>query len=126
MMVLRILIAMLILSYGNVEAQTLRAGEAIEKIQHRYAASPPPNTVDMMKEGEANTTVRGIGAGCVDTMDVLRESVGRGDNLIITHEPTFYNHLDDRRLFLDDPVYKEKLAYIEQHHLVVFRLHDEI
>jgi hypothetical protein len=44
MMVLRILMAMLMLSYGNVQAQTLRAGEAIEKIQHRYAAAPPPNT----------------------------------------------------------------------------------
>lgn len=126
MMVLRILMAMLMLSYGNVEAQTLRAGEAIEKIQHRYAAAPPPNTVDTIKAGDPNTTVTGIVTTFLDTMDVLREAVRRGDNLIITHEPTFYNHLDDRRLFLDDPVYKEKLAYIEQHHLVVFRLHDEI
>jgi putative NIF3 family GTP cyclohydrolase 1 type 2 len=126
MVVLRILMAMLMLSYGNVEAQTLRAGEAIEKIQHRYAAAPPPNTVDTIKAGDPNTTVTGIVTTFLDTMDVLREAVRRGDNLIITHEPTFYNHLDDRRLFLDDPVYKEKLAYIEQHHLVVFRLHDEI
>lgn len=126
MMVLRILMAMLMLSYGNAEAQTLRAGEAIEKIQRRYAAAPPPNTVDTIKAGDPNTTVTGIVTTFLDTMDVLREAVRRRDNLIITHEPTFYNHLDDRRLFLDDPVYKEKLAYIERHHLVVFRLHDEI
>jgi putative NIF3 family GTP cyclohydrolase 1 type 2 len=126
MTVLRILMAMLMLSYGNVEAQTLRAGEAIEKIQHRYAAAPPPNTVDTIKAGDPNATVTGIVTTFLDTMDVLREAVRRGDNLIITHEPTFYNHLDDRRLFLDDPIYKEKLTYIEQHHLVVFRLHDEI
>ena len=59
-------------------------------------------------------------------MEVLREAVQRGDNLVITHEPTFYNHRDEVTLFRDDAVYKEKLAYIEQHHLVVYRLHDSI
>jgi hypothetical protein len=78
MMVLRILMAMLMLSYGNVEAQTLRAGEAIEKIQHRYAAAPPPNTVDTIKAGDPNTTVTGIVTTFLDTMDVLREAVRRG------------------------------------------------
>ena len=107
-------------------AQTLRAGEAITLIQHRYAPAPPPNTVDTIKVGDPNTLVTGIAVTFLDTMEVLREAVRRGDNLIITHEPTFYNHLDDTKLFADDPVYKEKLAFIEQHHLVVFRLHDEI
>ena len=59
-------------------------------------------------------------------MDVLREAVRRGDNLIITHEPTSCNQLHDTKFFTDDPIYKEKLAFFEQHHLVVFRLHDEI
>jgi putative NIF3 family GTP cyclohydrolase 1 type 2 len=87
---------------------------------------PPPNTVDTIKAGDPNTLVTGIATTFLDTMEVLREAVRRGDNLIITHEPTFYNHLDDTKFFTDDPVYKEKLAFIEQHHLVVFRLHDEI
>jgi putative NIF3 family GTP cyclohydrolase 1 type 2 len=57
-------------------------------------------------------------------MEVLRQAVEAGDNLIVTHEPTFYNHLDDPALFVDDPVYKEKLAYIQEHHLVIWRFHD--
>jgi putative NIF3 family GTP cyclohydrolase 1 type 2 len=126
MTALRILSVWLILVSMNLQAATLRAGEAIARIQHRYAAAPPPNTVDTIKVGDPNTVVTGIATTFLDTMDVLREAVRRGDNLIITHEPTFYNHLDDRKLFTDDPVYKEKLAFIEQHHLVVFRLHDEI
>jgi putative NIF3 family GTP cyclohydrolase 1 type 2 len=123
---LRTLLVLSILVSMNLRAETLRAGEAIARIQHRYAAAPPPNTVDTIKAGDPNTVVTGIATTFLDTMDVLREAVRRGDNLIITHEPTFYNHLDDRKLFTDDPVYKEKLAFIEQHHLVVFRLHDEI
>jgi putative NIF3 family GTP cyclohydrolase 1 type 2 len=124
----RILLTLLVVftKSPRAHAQTLRAGEAISLIQHRYAASPPPNTVDTIKAGDPNTIVSGIATTFLDTMEVLREAVGRGDNLIITHEPTFYNHLDDTKFFADDPVYKEKLAFIEQHHLVVFRLHDEI
>lgn len=122
----QILSGCLILLSVSLHAQVLPAGEAIVRIQHRYASAPPPNTVDTVKAGDPNTPVTGIATTFLDTMDVLREAVRHGDNLIITHEPTFYNHLDDTKFFTDDPVYKEKLAFIEQHHLVVFRLHDEI
>ncbi|MDQ2833848.1 MAG: Nif3-like dinuclear metal center hexameric protein [Acidobacteriota bacterium] len=105
---------------------TLNAGDAIHRIQSRYAAAPPPDTLDTIKAGDPSTPVTGIATTFLDTMDVLREAVRRGDNLIITHEPTFYNHRDDTKLFTDDAVYKEKRAFIDQHHLVVFRLHDEI
>jgi putative NIF3 family GTP cyclohydrolase 1 type 2 len=109
-----------------LQAQTLTAGEAIAKIQHLYGAAPGPGTVDTIKVGDPSTVVTGITTTFLDTMDVLRESVKRGNNLIITHEPTFYNHLDATKNFTDDPFYKEKRAFIEKNHLVVFRLHDEI
>ncbi|MCU1320990.1 MAG: hypothetical protein JWM43_639 [Acidobacteriaceae bacterium] len=109
-----------------LQAQTLRASDAIAQIQHRYAAVPAATTVDTVKAGDPEAVVTGIATTFLDTMDVLREAVRRGDNLIITHEPTFYNHRDDTSYFKDDPVYKEKRAYIEEHHLVVFRLHDAI
>jgi putative NIF3 family GTP cyclohydrolase 1 type 2 len=117
-----VLMALTVTSQG----QALHAGDAIRRIQHRYAATPPPDTVDTIKVGDPNTVVTGITTTFLDTMDVLRESVRRGNNLIITHEPTFYNHRDETKYFTDDPVYKEKLAFIQKHHLVVFRLHDEI
>ena len=47
-----------------------------------------------------------------------------GDNLIVTHEPSFYNHRDETTLFAGDPVYLDKLAYIREHHLILFRFHD--
>ena len=109
-----------------LDAQTLTAGAAWIRIQRRYAAAPPADTVDTLKGGDPATPVTGIATTFLDTMDVLREAVRRGDNLIITHEPTFYNHRDETDFFTDDPVYKEKRAFIEQHHLVVYRLHDQI
>jgi putative NIF3 family GTP cyclohydrolase 1 type 2 len=61
------------------------------------------------------------------TMDVLQRAVAAGDNLIITHEPTFYGHLDkadNLHLGEKDAVLAEKRAYIEKHHLVIWRFHD--
>jgi len=107
-------------------AQSLTAAEAIHRIQKHYSATLPPNTVDTVKAGDPSTPVTGIAVTFLDTMDVLREAARRDTNLVITHEPTFYNHLDDTAFFGDDPVYREKLAFIQQHHMVVFRLHDQI
>ncbi len=109
-----------------VAAQTLTAAEAIHRIQQHYSVAPPPNTVDTIKAGDPSTQVKGIAVTFLDTMDVLREADKRGLNLVITHEPTFYNHLDDTAFFADDPVYREKLAFIQQHHMVVFRFHDQM
>src|SRR5258708_3249784 len=105
---------------------SITAADAIHKIQRHYAPAPPPNTVDTVKAGDPSLLVTGIATTFLDTMDVLREASRRNENLVITHEPTFYNHLDDTAFFGDDPVYREKLAFIERHHMVVFRLHDEI
>lgn len=124
---MRKITTLVVLLASAASAQTrLTAADAIAKIQKRYASAPPANTVDTVKAGDPSTPVAGIAVTFLDTMDVLREAARRGDNLIITHEPTFYNHRDDARFLKEDAVYKEKLAFINEHHLVVFRLHDEI
>ena len=110
----------------HARAQTLTASAAIQKIQHRYPSSGGATTVDTIKAGDPSTPVKGIATTFLDTMDVLREANRRGLNLVLTHEPTFYNHPDDTSIFKDDPVYLEKRAFIEQHHMVVFRLHDSV
>jgi putative NIF3 family GTP cyclohydrolase 1 type 2 len=110
---------------GCGAAQTSTAADVIHRIQQRYPA-PVADTVDTIKAGDPATPVTGIATTFLDTMDVLREANRRGLNLVVTHEPTFYNHRDNTAFFSSDPVYQEKLAFIEQHHMVVFRLHDEI
>ena len=124
-----LLAAGLVLGFSRAGmAQGMTAGEAWVKIGQRYrpGVAAAADTVDTLKAGDPETRVTGIATTFLDTMNVLREAVRRGDNLVITHEPTFYNHRDEVTLFHDDAVYKEKLAYIEQHHLVVYRLHDSI
>ena len=100
------------------------AVQVMERIIGATGATPPANTVDTLKAGDPNTIVTGIATTFMDTYPVLEKAVAGGKNLIITHEPTFYNHLDDQTPLANDPVQQQKLKYIQEHHLVVWRFHD--
>ncbi len=103
----------------------LTARQVVEKIKLQIGAPVDPNTVDTFKAGDPETPVTGIATTFLDTYDVLRQAVAEGANLIITHEPTFYNHLDETDFLKGDPVFEQKVAYIRQHHLVIWRFHDQ-
>ncbi len=112
---------------GCMMAQTskgLTAAEVMQRIIAATRATAPADTVDTLKAGDPDTVVTGIATTFMDTYPVLEKAVASGKNLIITHEPTFYNHLDQQSQFAADPVYQQKLAYIREHHLVVYRFHD--
>ena len=102
----------------------LTAAEVMQRVLAATGATPPTNTVDTLKAGDPNTVVTGIATTFMDTYAVLEQAVSSGDNLIITHEPTFYNHLDDQGALTGDPVLQQKLSYIREHHLVIWRFHD--
>src|SRR5208337_3971656 len=54
-----------------------------------------------------------------------QHAAANGQNLVIAHEPTFYNHLDvPEGMEESDPVWQEKREFIEKHGLVIWRLHD--
>ena len=105
-------------------SQALTAAEAMQRVIAATGATPPPDTVDTSKAGDPDTVVTGIATTFMDTYSVLEKAVASGKNLVITHEPTFYNHLDDQSPLAADPVLTQKLAYIREHHLVVWRFHD--
>ncbi len=106
------------------QTPSLTAAAVMHRVMQATGATPPPDTVDTLKAGDPNTVVTGIATTFMDTYAVLQQAVADGDNLVITHEPTFYNHPDDMSLIPGDPVQEQKLAYIRQHHLVVWRFHD--
>ena len=57
------------------------------------------------KAGNPDTPVKGIATTFMATLDVLQRSAAAGKNLIVTHEPTFWNHQDQTNDFSGDPVY---------------------
>lgn len=80
---------------------------------------------DTLKAGDADAVVRGIAVTFIATREVLQRAVKVGANLIITHEPTFYN---DERLteLAGDPVVESKRRFIADHALNVWRCHDSM
>ena len=110
--------------FAQGSAKSLSAAEVMQKVIAATGAIPPAHTVDTLKAGDPNTVVTGIVTTFMDTYPVLEKAVASGKNLIITHEPTFYNHPDDQSPLANDPVQQQKLAYIREHHLVVWRFHD--
>ncbi len=125
MLKLRFLSAALLVAASVTHAQqALTAEQVIAKMRAAAGVTVAPNTVDTIKAGDPQTVVTGIATTISPTVEVLRKAVAAHDNLIVTHEPTFYNHLDQDTLFRNDPVYQEKLKYIQDHHLVIFRWHD--
>ncbi len=104
----------------------LTARQVIERIQRNVGVAWHTDTVDTFKAGDPNTPVTGIATTMMATYDVLVRAAAAGDNLIITHEPTFYGHLDETAGLAgeSDAVLAAKQAFIEKHHLVIFRFHD--
>jgi putative NIF3 family GTP cyclohydrolase 1 type 2 len=109
---------------ARAQGQPLTAAQVMQRVIAATGAAPPADTVDTLKAGDPNTVVTGIATTFMDTYAVLEQAVAAHRNLIITHEPTFYNHLDNQSPLADDPVLQQKLAYIREHHLVVWRFHD--
>ena len=102
------------------------SAQIIGKIIERTGSAIIPNTVDVIKEGSPETVVTGIVTSMFGTMNVLRKAVDLNCNLIIVHEPLYYNHLDQTKQFQNDPVFLEKQKFIRDHNLVVWRFHDYI
>lgn len=101
------------------------ARDVVAAIQEHVGVPWNAQTVDTFKAGNPETRVTGIAVTMMATLDVLQRAAAKGENLVITHEPTFYNHLD-RPDGMDesDAVWKEKREFIEKNGLVVWRFHD--
>jgi putative NIF3 family GTP cyclohydrolase 1 type 2 len=102
------------------------AEQVIATILKKTGNNPLPNTVDVFKEGDPQTPVTGIITCMFATMEVLKQAVDKKCNLIIVHEPLYYNHLDETKTLQNDPVFLEKNHFINDHKLVIWRFHDNI
>ena len=60
--------------------------------------TPPQDTVDTVKIGDPAQPLTGIVTTFLATVEVIEQASQLGANLIITHEPIFYNHRDESGL----------------------------
>ena len=79
-----------------------------------------PNSCDTVKFGNPDMEITGVAVTMWATPNVIRRAAELGANMIITHEPTFY---DDPDQPLNNPVDRAQLALIEQTGVVIYRYH---
>jgi putative NIF3 family GTP cyclohydrolase 1 type 2 len=120
-----ITIAFWLSSVAVAQQGRVTARELVEEIKKQVGVEWKKDTVDTFKAGNPDTVVTGVAVTMMATMNVLERASAKGLNFVITHEPTFYAHLDTPEGIPEsDPVWAEKRAFIEKHGLVVWRFHD--
>jgi len=78
-------------------------------------------TCDHIKAGDPNREVKKIAVAMFPTPEVIKNATEYGADLLIVHEPTYYNHWDNE---LPNLAAELKQQLIEQSGLTIFRLHD--
>ena len=124
------------LSAAHLSAQSaaqnepVTARQIIDRIKRKAAQRGVKwnavRTVDTIKAGNPDTVVKGIATSFMSMFDVLQRAAASGKNLIVTHEPTFWNHLDNTEDLADDPIFQQKMDFIRKNNMVIWRFHDHI
>ena len=104
----------------------LTANQIIELIKAKVTCPWLAETVDTFKAGNPQDVVTGIAVCMFADMKALKMAVAGKCNLIIVHEPVFYSHLDGTKTLENDPVFQDKIKYINDHRLIIWRFHDHI
>jgi len=96
----------------------------IQTILSTVPGAPLKKTVDTFKTGDPSQEVTGIVTTFLANREVIESAKAIVANLIITHEPIFYNHRDRTGWLKGDEVYKSKRRYIDDNKIVIWRFHD--
>jgi len=110
---------------ARAQGGELTAGQVVDRIKRNIGVPWNDKSYrDTFKIGGPEIVVHGITSTFMATLDVLQRSVAAGNNMIVTHEPTFWSDADVVKGLTDDPIYKIKAEYGRRHNLAVFRFHD--
>ncbi len=106
---------------------TVTARQVVERVGAHVGVPWRERTVDAFLAGDPDAPVRGVAVTMMATFDVLRTAAARGLDLVVTHEPLYFDHhgASDATFAAEgDPVFAAKSAFVAEHGLVVFHLHD--
>ena len=77
----------LLIGQNSATNTVISSGQLIQTIIKNTGSAIVVNTVDVIKEGNPETPVKGIVTCMFATMEVLKKAVEKNCNLIIVHEP---------------------------------------
>ena len=102
--------------------------EVIQRILAYHPQLENYSGCDEVKAGDRNAECKGIAVALVPTADVIRRAAAEGCNLLITHEPIFFQTPDypEWKGAFSNPVYEEKKKLLEETGMTVWRDHDHM
>jgi putative NIF3 family GTP cyclohydrolase 1 type 2 len=120
-------------AFAQRPAATVTATDIVDRIRGKVGVEWKPDTVDTFKAGDPAAAVKGIAITTMATMEVLKQAVAAGANMVITAEPTFFAKADNPNPppgrgqganATPDPVLAAKKDFIEKNGLIVWRFSD--
>lgn len=103
------------------EVICVQAKEIINKI---YSFSDWTNfekTCDVLKAGSEEKEVKKVAVTMFPTIDVIKNAHQWGADMMIVHEPMYYNHMD---VHSDEKIECEKRKIVEETGITIYRYHD--
>jgi putative NIF3 family GTP cyclohydrolase 1 type 2 len=104
----------------------MKVKEVVDLIVNSCNTPPLPETCDQLMSGDWDCEVTGIVSTFMATVDVIKDTISKGANLIITHEPTYFTGLDKTEWLRDDEVYLLKQKLINENKINIWRFHDHM
>ena len=99
--------------------------KAIDMLEHFLSRADwvdRENTVDRIIVGDPDREVQTCFVSWMPSLEAIRTVVDRGADLLVCHEPTFWNHRDDRPVHEGPPAVKAR--FIAENDVVILRNHD--
>ena len=115
----------------------ITASDLAQRISTNSGVNLADKSVDGFKAGDESVIVHGVAVTAMATMEVVRQAVKSGLNLVISLEPTFYGRTDAKAnvtvqgpggrgiIAQDDPVLVAKRQFLQSNGVVIYRLHDQ-
>ena len=103
----------------------MKITEIIERIKLSHGEQEE-SSCDGIKYGDPEQECTGIVVTCCATVEVIRQALERNANLLVVHEPLFWNHEDTTDWAEGNWALEEKKNLLDQGNIVVWRDHDYI
>jgi putative NIF3 family GTP cyclohydrolase 1 type 2 len=104
----------------------MKVREVISAVLNLNGGRKIEKTCDQLIEGNWDYQVTGVVTTFMSTVDVIQRAIETGNNLIITHEPTYFTGADHLEWLKNDDVYHRKKALIDDNKISIWRYHDHM
>lgn len=104
----------------------MNSREIMEMLFEMDTTANYTHSADTFKSGDPEKQVKKVGVAMFPSYKLIKEAAEWGADLLVVHEPVYYNHYDVTDKLLDNPVYIAKNKLITESGMAICRLHDHM